>query len=70
MIQEGTYEHTLLTYKTYCDNMLADEYCHGHLDACVFYFEELAKILLLMCKRNTLPQHISDWYKQHIAQYT
>lgn len=69
MIKEGTYEHILLTYKTYLDNMLADEYCHGNFESCVFYYEEIAKVLLYMLKKQTLPQHISDWYKENISRY-
>ena len=71
MITEGTKEHILLTYKTYCDNMLADEYCHGRFDACVFYFEQLAIILSVMVdKEKAIPQQVSNWYQENISRYT
>lgn len=50
--------------------MLADEYCAGHFDACIFYFDELAKVLSVMVSQEKgIPQHISNWYKDNVSAY-
>lgn len=51
--------------------MLADEYCHGNFESCVFYYEQLAITLSVMVdKERAMPQQISEWYKENISRYT
>lgn len=50
--------------------MLADQYCHGNFESCVFYFEQLTIVLSVMVNRERgIPQHISKWYKDEIQAY-